>query len=193
MFRRGLFGIVLLASANCGGESESTDSANGGSTGSHNSVSFSCCINGKGYACPDEAALDKCGGFDIDGCMNACQQDDFDCQDACFAEWSASTPDPSQCNADSSVTCESTGPGTSPTGCSGTPTGASCDVDADCGTYNCFENTCYENAPGNPCDVDADCSSYNCFESCCYGNDAGDPCDVDADCSSYNCYNNVCQ
>jgi hypothetical protein len=199
---------ILLAAWACndaqnsrgrGGDDENDDGPSGSgasgagapsSTGSGGT--FSCCINGVGYACPNEAALDQCAGFDIDGCMAACSPEDFECIDACFAQWETSTPDPSACTEDASVTCESTssGPGG---GCVGQWDGAMCDVDGDCPSLNCFDSRCYANDPGNPCDVDADCSSLNCYASCCYGNDAGDPCDVDADCASLNCYQNVCQ
>ena len=195
----GLCVFVCLAAA-CGTEegddgeggsgAESAGSGNakssGGGTKSNGSGTFTCCINDTNYTCPNEAALDKCAGFDIDGCMQACSPMDFECQDACFAAWTMSEPDPSDCNEDPEAQC---GVGA----CFGDKTGSSCDIDADCSTLNCFESECYETAPGNPCDIDADCSSLNCYQSCCYGTDTGDPCDIDADCASLNCFENVCQ
>lgn len=174
--------------------SGSGSGAGAGNPGGSGSVSFECCINGAGYACPSNDALNQCIGFDIDGCMAACAFDDFACMDDCFYQWETSTPDPSACQP-APVDCN--GGGGNPSGggglCVGDWDGTYCDVDSDCSTYNCVNDQCYGNEPGNPCEVDSDCSTYNCFQGCCYGNGAGEPCDVDSDCSSYNCYANECQ
>jgi hypothetical protein len=207
--RRALFGALFatlgFACFDSGSNSDDDDdggkSSGAGASGSTSSsngsgnASFWCCINNVGYACPNDAAVVQCIGFDIDGCMAGCGWDDFDCQDACFDAWANSSPDPSACTQDASVDCNAnptttTGGGGS---CVGTWTGQYCDVDSDCSTYNCVNDKCYETAAGNPCDVDSDCASYNCYAGCCYGTTAGNPCDVDSDCASYNCYNNVCQ
>ena len=178
-------------------------SANGPSMGSNgaSSQSYVCCINSAKYACPNQQAFQQCQGFDLAACMAACEFDDFGCRDTCFAQNDESSPDPSSCNPDSSVTCpggassgsgQSSGSGSSGT-CVGDWDGTNCDGDFDCASSNCTNNKCYGSANGNPCDGDADCSSSNCYAGCCHGNAAGDPCDGDADCSSSNCYQNVCQ
>ncbi|NUO47942.1 MAG: hypothetical protein HOV80_03700, partial [Polyangiaceae bacterium] len=67
-----------------GGEGGSGSEEDGGgtkSTGSSTKSSFTCCINDTNYTCPNKAAFDKCAGFDIDGCMQACSAGDFECQD----------------------------------------------------------------------------------------------------------------
>jgi hypothetical protein len=207
LFLTTLFSAALLAAA-CGqapveedddegGATSQDDDGSSGSTtpGGSGSVDFQCCINGVGYACPSNAALTQCIGFDIDACMSGCDFDDFVCQDSCFDQWANSEPDPSACTQDAAVDCSGGGgPGGGGGGlCAGDWDGAYCEVDGDCSSYNCVDDKCYGTAPGNPCEVDGDCSTYNCYSGCCYGTDAGEPCDVDGDCASYNCYENECQ
>lgn len=164
--------------------------AGAGAPGGSGSVTFECCINDVGYACPSNDALNQCIGFDIDGCMAGCAFDDFACMDDCFYQWENSVPDPSACQQ-AAVDCS--GGGGSGGICVGDWDGTNCEVDSDCSSYNCVDDQCYANEPGNPCEVDSDCSTYNCYQGCCYGNDAGEPCEVDSDCSSYNCYDDECQ
>lgn len=59
--------------------------------------SYGCCLNGKCYDCPDKAALDKCAGFDLGACINAC--DDYACMSVCSAKSRTATKDPSACTA----------------------------------------------------------------------------------------------
>lgn len=216
--RMGLFGAAMASMAMActvnttgdddddgkGGASASSGNGNGSGNGSGQGSSGSgsndyyCCINGAGYTCPNDAAVIQCIGFDIEGCMLMCGFDDVDCQDACFDQLLASTPDPSACTSDASVDCSNPSGGGGPTGgggglCIGDWDGDYCDVDSDCPSNNCFNDKCYANAEGNPCDVDSDCTSNNCFQNCCYGNGEGEPCDVDSDCTSNNCYQNECQ
>ena len=195
--------VGMMAVVACGGG----DGGNGGSggagagtsTGTNTSTSvtskFTCCINDAHYRCPDKAAFDKCSGFDIDACMQACTPGDFNCMDSCFMQWESATNDPSGCTEDATVQCGGTGGtgGGTVGSCVGDWDGANCDYDADCNSNNCFENKCYATDNGNPCDYDADCNSNNCYNNCCYANSAGNPCDYDADCTSNNCYNNKCQ
>lgn len=183
--------------------SGNTSAGQGGATGSGStgsgSAQFVCCINDATYSCPNEAALDQCAGFDLDGCMDQCDFDDFDCNDACFDALANSTPDPSACTEDASVNCDGSGSGptSGPTGgggtCIGEWDGAYCEKDSDCSSYNCVDDKCYGKEVGNPCDQDSDCGSYNCYSGCCNGNEAGASCDQDSDCTSYNCYDDVCQ
>jgi hypothetical protein len=206
-----LFGLGVL-SLNCvvedkdGGGDDDDDGAgasgaggsgsgNNGSGASGNNGSgagmpgtFECCLNGVGFACPSDAALDQCIGFDIDGCLAGCSFDDFECQDACFAQLDMSTPDPSACTQDASVTCDG-----NPGVCVGDWDGTNCDQDSDCSSLNCFDQKCYATDAGNPCEQDSDCSTLNCYESCCYDTGAGNPCEQDSDCSSLNCFENQCQ
>ena len=181
------------------GDGEGGASSGSKSSGSSSNTSFTCCINGEGYACPNKAAFDQCGGgFDIDACMQACPEGDFACQDACFEQWTSGTPDPSACAADASIDCSSSGPTSGPStgsgpACTKSDVGAGCDYDDDCCSDNCYQGTCNDNTVGSGCDYDDDCDSANCYQGTCFGNSAGDPCDYDDDCDSNNCSNDTCQ
>ena len=174
---------------------DTSESSGSGSPGGSHSAGYVCCINNTNYACPDKAAFDRCSGFDIDGCMNACAFDDFDCTDACFEQWGSATTDPSACTEDANVSCDGSAGGGNAGGgaCVGEWNGQYCDGDADCESSNCTDDKCYGNDDGNPCEGDADCTSSNCTEGCCHGNAPGDRCEGDADCVSSNCYEGVCQ
>jgi hypothetical protein len=58
-----------------------------------------CCVNGAYYACPDAAALDRCGGAFSRCVMGCMSSSDMRCEDRCFQ---SSPPDPSVCRRDSS-------------------------------------------------------------------------------------------
>jgi hypothetical protein len=167
------------------GDSETEDGSGSGSNGAGASGatsgggSYTCCLNGTGYDCPDDAALDQCIGFDMDGCMSACGFDDVACQDACFDQFESSTPDPSACTQSAAIDCNAgatsggatSGGSTSGGSTSGEP-GCSdelsgCDYDSDCCTGNCADNTCWGNSFGDPCEYDSDCDSGNCYEETC--------------------------
>ncbi len=166
-------------------------SGSGGKAGSTSGGNFSCCLNGVTYACPGKAAFDDCVGFDVGGCIEACDPADFMCPDECFQKAANTEPDPSGCQEESD-----TGTGTCPgTGgsCEGTLEGVACDIDSDCKSLNCFKGQCYGSEVGNPCDIDSDCKSLNCYESCCYDTGKGEPCDIDSDCKSLVCTNHECQ
>ncbi len=198
-----LAGTVLAcgtADEGDGGEGGSGSEEDGGdkSSGSSSKSSFTCCINDTNYTCPNKAAFDKCAGFDIDGCMQACDPGDFACQDDCFAQWGMSDNDPSDCNEDPDASCGGPTTSSGPTTTSGpggncSDNGAGCDLDDDCCSGNCANNTCESNDVGSPCDLDDDCDSGNCYSNVCNGNSAGDGCDLDDDCNSGNCFNNECQ
>lgn len=165
-----------------------TTGAGTGATTGTGSGSFTCCLDDTNYSCPNQAAFDKCVGFDIDGCLMACDPADFTCIDGCFEQANGATHDPSDCTEDASAQC-TPGPGS----CEGTYTGQMCDSNLDCGSQNCVDNKCYETANGNPCESNLDCGSQNCTDGCCYSNDPGSPCESNLDCSSQNCYNGSCQ
>jgi hypothetical protein len=181
----------FVAACGGGGGGGAGGSGSGGSGAGHTSSSsdkFSCCINDAHYRCPDQASFDKCAGFDIDACMQACSPADFMCSQGCFDKWTSSSHDPSACTEDASVQCGGGGGS-----CVGDWDGTQCDYDVDCASNNCYQNKCYANDVGNPCEYDVDCTSNNCYQNCCYDNAAGSPCEYDVDCTSNNCYQNKCQ
>ncbi|MDC3959990.1 hypothetical protein [Polyangium jinanense] len=141
-------------------------SGNGGSSSGGGSGDFKCCLNDTNYRCPNKAAFDKCVGFDIDGCINACSPEDFGCIDNCFMQAENATNDPSSCMEDPSAQC---GSGSSSGGgaCVGEPTGQSCKDDTDCNTQNCTNGCCQGTDAGSPCKDDTDCSSQNCTGGTC--------------------------
>jgi hypothetical protein len=188
--------LVAACGSNGGNGNTGGNGGSGGDGGGHTSSTsskYTCCINDKHYRCPDKAAFDKCAGFDIDACMQACAPSDFMCPGSCFDQAANATNDPSSCQEDPSVQCGGSGGGGPVGSCVGDWDGSMCDYDADCTSNNCFDNKCYGNDVGNPCEYDADCTSNNCYQNCCYDNSKGSPCEYDADCTSNNCYDNVCQ
>jgi secreted trypsin-like serine protease len=76
------------------------DGGGGGTTpppsGDGGTTSYSCCVDGTCYSCPTKAALDKCVGFDLGACLNACGSN-FACFAECQAKANASPKDPSGC------------------------------------------------------------------------------------------------
>ena len=183
-----------------------------------NVPTFSCCLNGQGYACPDEQTMDRCatGDFDLPGCLDACGPDDMDCPNGCFDRLDSATPDPSDCtpdqracNADRSDDCSSEHEACETSGdCCGAltcgdngycaPLGdcvgefGQCDSDLDC----CSGFTCQGlgTCRATGCESDLDCASGNCVDGECQGNDAGDRCDSDFDCAGFGseCIDGVC-
>ena len=51
-----------------------------------------CCIDSAYYTCATDAELDRCIGFDYDGCVAACAFDDFMCMEGCLEMFSMSRP-----------------------------------------------------------------------------------------------------
>ncbi len=121
---------ALTFAAACGDSNGDDGSSSGGGNGSTESTSsssnssFECCLNGKGYTCPDQKAFDACGGSgdDVNQCMAECQGDPT-CIDGC-GDLGSGDPDPSGCDADDSIDCSSD------EDCAGT--GIPCDLDQDC-------------------------------------------------------------
>ena len=102
------FMVIVLAacsSTSSGSSSSSSSGSSGGTSGTSGTTSgtFSCCLNKKGYSCPDKAAFDKCAGFDVGGCMAACAGNP-QCNMSCVQKQAASSPDPSSCTA-TNVAC----------------------------------------------------------------------------------------
>jgi hypothetical protein len=126
-FRLGFLGISLAFVA-CSGDGGGSDEDGVGAdegVDSQGNTDFTCCINDVGYTCPDKSAFDQCLGFDIQECTMACSFGDSACNSACFDQWSASKPNPDECEVDAEADC-STSSGT----CSGT--GIPCDLNQDC-------------------------------------------------------------
>ncbi len=145
--------------------------------------SFECCLNGAGYRCPSEAAFTQCVGFDVDGCLAACNPADFECPANCFDMVGEAEPDPSACTADPTATCDS------PSSCS---PGVECTLDSHCSSGNCTSGRCYGNDRGCMCSLDSHCSSRNCTSGTCQGNDGGEGCTLDSHCTSRNCTGGEC-
>lgn len=137
-------------------------------THSSTTDTFECCLNGTGYLCPSQSALDRCAGFD----QNLKP---------------IGSPDPSACNATGKA-CGPAGvqpsdPGPGDACGSIQPTG-SCYVDSDCGSgFHCASGGCYPNTVGSACYVDSDCgASAHCTSGCCQVDGSGSGCYVDSDC-----------
>jgi hypothetical protein len=60
---------------------------------------LACCVNNRCWSCPDKAALDKCTGFDLQGCFAACAAGDTQCLLDCTDKLDGLVPDPSDCQA----------------------------------------------------------------------------------------------
>lgn len=117
-------GLLLLGA--CG--TEDTDGS-GGSTGA-GSGEFSCCLNGEGYDCPNQAAFDKCAGFDLIACNEGCAMNDPMCLQDCAMQAANATHDPSDCDPDPNASaCNNSGTGGSG---SCTPEAIGCDSSAEC-------------------------------------------------------------
>ncbi len=58
---------------------------------------LTCCVNGLCFVCPDQAAMNKCVGFDLDGCFAACAKTDTQCIQDCVDQLDNAFPDPSGC------------------------------------------------------------------------------------------------
>lgn len=168
-----------------GGSASSGTSPSSTGTGTHANTSFTCCINQAPYACPDQAAFDKCSGgiADVAACHAACGPDPS-CHAKC--DGMIGTPDPSACVSAPKLSCKSTS-------CNGVGFGK-CDLDADCGSNeHCTKGACFSNDAGSSCDIDADCGAANhCTQGCCHTDTAGSPCDIDADCGAGTCENGTC-
>jgi hypothetical protein len=121
---------VLVVSALVGfgcGDSEGGSDGGGASSGGGE---LSCCINDKGYDCPNEAAFDKCAGFDQAACDAACAPADGACHADCAMQAANATHDPSDCdpnpNASACNLSGSTGTG------SCTPQAIGCETSIEC-------------------------------------------------------------
>jgi hypothetical protein len=101
-----LSAIVILAAlaGACGGSGGGSGGA-GGDGNSTGTSTYLCCINSDKYRCPNKAAFDKCAGFDVNACMNACSPTDPTCMQKCNDQAATSTHDPSSCNSDPTVNC----------------------------------------------------------------------------------------
>jgi hypothetical protein len=75
VFARIVLGLVMLAG--CGG-----DDSNGSASSGKGADSYTCCINGANYSCPNEAAFDKCAppALDPSGCTHTGDNPDGTCQ-----------------------------------------------------------------------------------------------------------------
>ena len=90
-----VMGKIRVSTGPAGGAAPAAGGApSGGSSGS-----ASCCVNGAFYACPDLAAVNKCGG-ETAACFSKCMgSSDMKCAERCMAEH---PPDPSSCTRDTS-------------------------------------------------------------------------------------------
>ena len=184
-----------------GGPQTSGPTPSAGGSPSANST-FSCCINGAFYTCPDSAAADQCAGAGgLDACLAECGMGpdsfpDFGCEEACFN--GVGDPDPSACARDESKdgTCTSPpspgqgGPGIN--ACNGISQ-SKCSYDHQCSDGHCTNGNCYKDWTGNPCDYDHHCDSRNCTNNCCQNNTKGSACGYDHHCDSRNCTGGTCQ
>ncbi len=145
-----------------------TNGGDGGASSSDSSSSSSslvCCVNGKLFACPDKAAVDKCspiGG--IAECMAKCMGNPT-CLQACQSN-ATGGPDTSACTRAASRDSECT-----PT-CEGvqhTTTDKSCTSDQSCtSSEHCFAGKCYLSSAGAPCSSTDDCGNVaQCNSGCC--------------------------
>jgi hypothetical protein len=55
--------VACLFVAGCGSDSKSSGSGSGSPSGGE---TFTCCINGANFTCPNQAALDKCAVPNLD-------------------------------------------------------------------------------------------------------------------------------
>jgi hypothetical protein len=183
----------------------------------------SCCVNGVFYACATGAAFEKCSGFDLSSCFQACAPSDQACTRACDQAASTAKRDPSSCTHDPTrdTECPDAGPNGSssihtssrsssddpgappPAGAPATPKnacggpflGIDCDLGMQCiANQHCTGGKCYPADVGNPCIYRTDCGANNhCTNGCCANPKAGSPCDTAIDCTSSVCTNGVCQ
>ena len=71
--------VAMVGIAGCGGDSTSESGGGPGtgnddtSSGEHDSSSFTVCLNGSYFVCPDEDAEVKCGGSPSD--CSSCDED----------------------------------------------------------------------------------------------------------------------
>jgi len=212
------------AHASDGGHDASSRSAGGGEAGvggdapnaaPGSSSSQYCCVSGAYYACPTDAALSQCMGFDVPGCLARCASSDTACVNACNQK--AGTGDPSGCTHDptydstctpvdggsNSNTNSSSSSSTSnvqpPTpvknACGGLYPGTlACETGGTCITGHCSGGACYPNDVGNPCTYANDCGSGNhCTNGCCASPAKGSACSAFWDCKSNTCTNGICQ
>lgn len=68
----------------------------GGTGGGGGSGASTCCINGRCYTCPTQAAVDRCLGFDLNACVAGCGGD-YSCYLSCQSRAAAAPRDPSGC------------------------------------------------------------------------------------------------
>jgi hypothetical protein len=178
-----------------------------------------CCVSGAYYACPSQAALAQCTGFDVADCLQSCPPTNPGCARACGQMASTAHSDPSACTHDASndAICASfdagsgsAGAGAGATGSGGTPPappperknacggyflGTACMVGGQCyGDMHCSQNECYPNDVGNPCTFGSDCGDGNhCTAGCCASSAKGSACTFGIDCKSGTCTGGVCQ
>lgn len=204
-------GDVATSRSGSGDADAGTNAAPGASVGQY------CCVSGAYYACPSQAALAQCTGFDVAGCLQSCPPSNPGCARACGQMASTAHSDPSACTHDASndAICASfdAGSNTASSGSSGSsggvpappPTrknacggyflGTACMVGGQCyGDEHCTQNECYPNDVGNPCTFPMDCGDGNhCAGGCCVSSAKGSPCDLPVDCKSGKCTSGVCQ
>ena len=210
------------AHASDGGHDASSRSAGGGEAGvggdapnaaPGSSSSQYCCVSGAYYACPTDAALSQCMGFDVPGCLARCASSDTACVNACNQK--AGTGDPSGCSHeptyDSTCTAVDAGSNTNtsssssssnvqpPTpvknACGGLYPGTlACETGGTCITGHCSGGACYPNDVGNPCTYANDCGQGNhCTNGCCASPAKGSACTAFWDCKSNTCTSGICQ
>lgn len=93
MHRIRLFVVLLLAACGGGRDDES----------SNTSFTGTCCLNGSYFDCATKAAFDKCAGFDVIACNEACAPSDSTCFEDCSRRAENATHDSSSCTRDSTM------------------------------------------------------------------------------------------
>src|SRR4051812_28915839 len=81
---RGMNKALVLLLLGCGSASMPPPGGTGGGGTSSNGNGGTCCLNGSFYQCDSKAAFDKCAGFDVGACNDACSASDFMCHQTCF-------------------------------------------------------------------------------------------------------------
>ncbi len=218
--------LAVVADGSPGAEGQLTagrapEDAGDGATNpaSNTGPSQYCCVSGAYYACPTQAALQQCTGFDVGGCFQSCAPTDLSCTRACGQKASTAHTDPSACThqASNDAICAFDGGASSTSSTSGTPgpapapapttpptpknscggyfLGTTCGVGGQCiGGGHCTQNKCYPDDVGNPCTFSNDCGSGNhCAAGCCASPAKGSACETAIDCTSFKCTSGVCQ
>lgn len=187
-----------------GASSDGEDRSDGDRDGDGDSeeIEFACCINGEGYSCPNQKALDRCGGgptTDMGACMDACAPGDFDCQDDCLGGLDLADPDPSDCEP-APAACKPQGGGGE---CAADS--EQCEVSIDCcGAGRCVDGYCEGAecvAEFGTCGSDLDCCGTDmvCYapsgdgDGYCSSDVDSDACMDDSDCPAGNtCFAGSC-